>query len=194
MTEMKLGEIVDIRSGVAFRKAIEPSSSGTHYVLQAKDVLSGRLDMTDLQLVELGERGDQHKLAVGEVIMVSRGRNVAAPVPASIRPEPIVAAGSVYVLHVKTETLDPTYLCWAINQPQMQVQLKTLAQGSHIPFVSKQSLADLELPVPSIDIQRAIGHVYELSLREKGLMSQLSELREQLMHALCLAAAQEQKE
>jgi len=191
MPMMKLGDITEIKAGVAFRRAIERSSTGTHYVLQAKDVLDGRLDLSDLILVDLGKRGRNHELQVGDVIMVSRGRTVAAPVLSLLECEPAVAAGSVYVFRVEASSLDPIYVAWAINRPQMQARLQALAQGSHIPFVSKQSLSELEIPVPSIEIQRAIGRVYELSLIEKDLMAQLSELRQQYIHALCAAVAQE---
>ena len=193
MPMMKLGDVAEIRTGVAFRKANEPSADGTHYVLQAKDVLEARLDLNDLPLIELGERGDRHELATGDVIMVSRGRTVAAPLGEIDSAVPTVAAGSVYVLRPKNAAVDPMYLAWTINRPGTQAQLQALAQGSHIPFVSKQSLAKLKIPVPPIEVQQTIGHVYGLSLREKDLMSQLSELRERLTHALCSTAAQEVK-
>jgi len=194
MPMMKLGNIAEIRSGVAFRKAIEASPQGTHRVLQAKDVLEAQLNLSDLPLVELGDKGPRHELASGDVIMVSRGRTVAAPIVEADELRASVAAGSVYVIRSETAYVEPMYLVWAINRPETQARLQGLAQGSHIPFVSKQSLEKLEIPVPTLEIQRAIGHVYALSLQERDLVRQLSELRARLTHALCSRAAQDDQE
>jgi hypothetical protein len=190
MAMMKLGNIAKIRSGVAFRRAIEASPQGTHRVLQAKDVAEAQLNLSDLPLVKLGDKGRRHELAPGDVIMVARGRTVAAPVVEIDALEPSVAAGSVCVIRPETASVDPMYLVWAINRPETQARLQGLAQGSHIPFLSKQALEELEIPVPPLEVQGAVGRVYALSLRERDLVRKLSELREQLAHALCSKAVQ----
>lgn len=73
----------------------------------------------------------------------------------------------------------PEYLAWFLNNPTTQKLLKEQAIGTSIPSISKTVLEELDIPIPSVEKQKAILTIAHLRSTEKNLKHQIEVLREQ---------------
>jgi hypothetical protein len=125
----------------------------------------------------------------GDVLFRSRGdHNTATCLPSSF--EPAVAVLPLVILRSRSEALEPAYLAWLINQAPAQRHFDSCAQGQNIRMISVRCLADLEIPLPGIQTQRAIAQLDSLARRECVLTHRLAERRQQIVTLALLEKAQ----
>lgn len=156
----------------------KPSGIGDVVYLQSKHFdESGHL----LRKLHLDLRGEgisqKHFLKEGDVLFAAKGtKNFAAVF--EHHNEPAVASTSFFVIRMTTRDVLPHYLTWYLNNQMTQALLKGRAIGTSIPSISKQVLENLEMEIPSIDIQKAILHIATLRNKEKALKQKIEALRE----------------
>lgn len=85
-------------------------------------------------------------------------------------------------IRLKSELVNPYYLCWLFNENlQFQKYIEQKVQGSANVFILPISmLKDLEIELPSIEIQAKIGELYNLYRQKERKSKQLLE-KEKLM-------------
>ena len=73
------------------------------------------------------------------------------------------------IVDLDKERIDPYYFTWYFNEgDSIKRQLKVAKQGSSLMALSVQMLRELEIDLPSMEIQKKIGKVYYLrKLKEK---------------------------
>lgn len=185
---LRISEVTNLRSGYPFRGRVEPALGGGHRVIQIRDVHEQqRLQTDQLDSVNLASNVDRYLVRIGDVLFLSRGHRQYA-VPIEIELERTIASGYFYILTPDPDRLIGGYLAWYINQPVMQARLRGLARGSHMPFVAMQEFGDLQMPVPSFDVQRRIVVLAELQDREHRLSAALANRRDQLIETTTLSA------
>ena len=79
------------------------------------------------------------------------------------------AALDVYLIRPDLRRLDPDYLAAFLARPDVGMQLRLSTAGASLPRIPKSALADLELPLPDLVRQRAIGGL----CRSLGLRARL---------------------
>lgn len=185
---VKLSEIAIINTGI-YEK---PTISGNVIYLQAgmfeqdgslRDGTEPNIMMDDLT--------SKHILLRGDVLLNAKGSNNFA-VPYHANMGIAVASSTFLVIRPKAKMagqIVPEYLCWYLNQSTTQAYLKYEAQGSSMTSISKRTLQDLMVPLPALVIQERILNVYRLREKEKRLMQQLEDLRDQLIQHTLLAKA-----
>lgn len=89
-----------------------------------------------------------------------------------------MASTSFFVLRLTDEKTLPEYLAWFLNAPSTQTLLKVQAIGTSMPSISKQVLENLEIPLPSMETQKAILQIIKLRKRENSLKKEIESLRE----------------
>jgi hypothetical protein len=187
---MRIGDLANIRSGYQFREKIVSDPDAPIGVVQIKDIEDRRrLNPATLDRVVLDRDPRPYMTTAGDVLFLSRGhRQFAVPVEVPLRDT--VASSYFYILRPAAPNVVPEYLAWYLNQAPMQEIFKSLAKGTHMPFVSKTEFQDLEIPLPSVEVQRRITAVAELAQREQDLLAEFSKKRYQLIQSLTIAAAQ----
>ncbi|MGY1423731.1 hypothetical protein [Bacillus cereus] len=86
-----------------------------------------------------------------------------------------------------------TYLEWYLNEhPFCRKQLRIATQGTTVAALSIQMLRSLQLKLPTIDQQKAIGSMNQILDRKKRLVSERLQLEEQLVKHLSLSYFQEE--
>jgi restriction endonuclease S subunit len=184
----RLGEIAEIRTGYPFRGRIERVESGNCRLVQMGDVRASTGEVVDVQSrVALPDGPGKHVLHYGDVLFVGRGvRNDAATFVADCGD--VVAAPHLFVLRPNCDLAFPDYLTWFLNLPETQEKIQTLRSGSAVPFVPMAMFAELEVPLPSIEMQNHIAGIQKLSLQEQTLLEQIRERRRVLIDALLMEA------
>ncbi|KAB2400091.1 MULTISPECIES: hypothetical protein [Bacillus cereus group] len=89
--------------------------------------------------------------------------------------------------------VNTTYLEWYLNEhPFCRKQLRIATQGTTVAALSIQMLRSLQLKLPTIDQQKAIGSMNQILDRKKRLVSERLQLEEQLVKHLSLSYFQEE--
>ncbi len=120
----------------------------------------------------------KHFLQTGDVLIASKGNDHFAVLYKGII-KPAVASSMFIVIRLhKKNNLLPEFLVWFINQKQIQTLLHGSAKGTSIPSISISTLADLEIPIPSIEKQKSILKIYDLWQEEIKLKTKIESLKE----------------
>ena len=178
----KLLELGTIRSGFHLRGPANAQAGGEQSVIQLRDVRGGEVDFSRVIRMRLERARPKDYLGSGDILLRSRGASYEAAL-VNHCPTETVAAIPLYVLRSKLPKVDPEFLVWSINRPDVQSQLAAQAYGTHIPTVSLEAFAELDVVLPPPDEQRRILHLEKLFQEEKDLTAKHLEQRGHLVRA-----------
>ena len=84
------------------------------------------------------------------------------------------------------ELLDPHYFVWLINEcKSLNKQLTGSMQGSaYVKMFSLDTIRNLDIDLPAIDVQRKIGKIYSLGIEKDRLSKRMIELDRILRNTL----------
>ena len=192
MKKYKLISISDIRVGYQSRKRIESNVGGSHKLLQGKDfetLYSLRFD--DIVRFFPENVSNIYEIKKEDILFQSKGlKHYAYHVDKDI--DNAVAAGSFFILRIKGDNIIPEYVAWWINQKPVQSFFQSHASGTHMPFISKKTLSELTVNVPSLSVQQKIIRIEKLWRNEQKLNDRLSGLRSHLITSICLQSIDNQ--
>lgn len=186
----ELTQVTDFIGSYPFRAAIRSESDADVAVIQLADASPAphqNLGRTVPLLRNQDGKFDRYLLKPGDVLIQARGfRNPAALVSLG---SPAIAAPGLHALRPRPECIRPEYLHWCLNHPKIQSAMAEVAQGTHAPFISKQTLMKVQIPVPRLTVQHNIVHVDQLRQNERQLAEQLAAARDQLVDETTWRAA-----
>lgn len=183
--KVKLDTLLEIIPGMAFRSR-DASPHGAFPVIGASAIEAGSVLSEFSKLPKLSELPTRSPAVVqgGDILMVSRATPGAAFKAALVATQsPIVATSSLYILRSKTDTLSPQYLNYFLNSDPLQRQIQALARGSTIAHISRRALAELEIPIPSQNIQKAIIDLANNIKQQNKINQRKQALKEQIITA-----------
>lgn len=187
-----LGNVADIKTGYTFRGKVEEDDHGDVHIAHIKDVRKAsnghqqmQFSASDLPRIHSG--GKPKAITAPEcVLLPSRGEYTqAAYFAADDNALPLIVSSQFLIIR-PSELLDPQYLCWALNQPNIQHYLREGAgsQGTNIVMLKVADVANIPIPTPSIDTQRKIIEINHLWERERALTYQLLANREKMLQGM----------
>ncbi|MBT3235094.1 MAG: restriction endonuclease subunit S [Bdellovibrionales bacterium] len=183
---MKLREIIDIKAGYSIRGRIEQvkKDEGDLKLLQMKNVdsLEG-IDYEGLISIKFQGKKEPDYLTKGDVLFVGRGSKFFS-VCIEKALENIAAAPQFLILRTKNESVIPEYVSWYINHKRAQAYFRREAAGTAVTHVSKASLEELVIEVPSIEEQKRIVKINNLIIEEKKITQTLLLKRSQLVEQI----------
>jgi restriction endonuclease S subunit len=188
-------DIADIHLGYQFRKGLEPTDDGTHWVIQIRNFDENLiLKKESLFRVRLDKTIEQSLIKKGDVLFLSRGhKNWAAPISDNLHDT--VAVSHFFILKIRSNEVMPEYLAWYINQATAQEYLHSNARrGTHMPLIPMSAFKGLIVEVPAKEIQEKIVELSRLMEKEKRLLNELQEKRALFINAVCLNASKGKKE
>lgn len=190
---LKLGLVADIRQGFAFREKVIEHDAGNAHIVQIKDIRQPEQVEWGMQLCpeilpKMDWQGkDQAKITDECVLLPCRGEYLQAHyVKPDGSPEsalPIVVSSQFLLMTPKKSVLTE-YLCWYLNQSQVQQRLRNEGQGTKILMLSVANMNDFMIAVPSIETQRHIIDLNQLWEQEQRLTQKLLQNREQMMQGI----------
>jgi restriction endonuclease S subunit len=123
---------------------------------------------------------EKHLLKPGDVLFAAKGTKIFASVY-ECHNEPAVASTSFFVIRLTDSKVLPEYLAWFLNHPKIHSLLKNQATGTSMPSISKSVIQNLEISIPSIEVQQSILNLAALQKKEALLRNKITILREKLI-------------
>lgn len=108
----------------------------------------------------------------GDVLLAARGERASA-VRARESQFGAYVTLDIYLIRPDLARLDPGYLVAFLLRTATGALLRKSTAGASLPRIPKDAIADLHIPLPSIQRQRSIGSVASCIHRRRELASQL---------------------
>lgn len=175
-----------IRSGITLRKnASTPSPHSETHLLRIKDIDSLEITPDYSSPVSIDASTDRYQVNAGDTLFSSRGKSCKASVM-PVHSATFIAPSQLYILTPNDPAaLLPQFLALYLSSHKAEQFFKTERKGSLVQIITKKSLSELPITLPSIEDQRIMITLHLLSEKEKQLQQQISDLRtKQFEHSL----------
>ena len=179
----KLSNLTEFQSGIYKKPDI---NADILYLQSVHFDHLGVFDTTVAPQLNLNNKLEKHLLKDGDLLFAAKGLNNFAVVYNNGIGK-AVASSSFIVIKLNEEnkeTIQPDYLAWFLTHHK-QIKLVHQQQlGTTIPSISMKQLAELEIDIPPIEIQKRIVSVHQLREREKELTSRIEEYKDKKIQLL----------
>ena len=183
-----LDDIAELSMGHAFRGSISDREDGFIRVLQIRNIRNhSEVHYEHLPRIRWLQIKQDGRLQAGDVVMPARGDHYHA---VSFRHQykdndlPVVATNQLFIIRPKSKSVSSDYLCWFLNQSQVQRQIMTYRTVSTIPMLDRRSLGRITVWLPPLESQRKIIALHQTWQQEKRLYIELTKNRERMMQGL----------
>lgn len=185
-----LTQLTNLQMGYSFRSRLEASKDGAVAVIQMKDLSDDNtVDCDDLMHIDMDNVKERHLAQKGDLVFRSRGLVNTTAILLEDPGHAVIAAPLIRIRVSKPRQILPEYLNWYISQVDAQAYLASRARGSAQKMISKQSLEQLEVVLPSLTTQQHIIELARLGVREQFLLRTLADRREQYISNLLMQVA-----
>lgn len=179
-----LADLSEIRVGASPRGRLEVVAAGGERVVHAKDLgPDGSIDSD--RLIRVMDRFGETALRLrpGDVLLQSRG--VSYPVGfATEDTSGAVPISPLCLIRPNSGQLDGAFLALFLAHPRTQQRLRAQAAGTHVPELTREAVANVEIPLPSLPLQREIAALGQLMRRERELLQRLAAAQDSLLFGL----------
>jgi hypothetical protein len=175
----------EIFSGHTFRSGIKNDAAGDCNVIQMSslDPYYTRIAKPLLKIKSNMVSGKQF-LKKGDVLFCAKGNNNFAFV---IKEDDCAVAASLFfIIRPDKSKISSEYLAWFINQETTQGQLHSSKEGTSVTNISKKSLEELQIKLPSLVTQNKLVNLYKLWQIEKSKTMNLIKEKEKFYNNLVL--------
>ncbi len=189
---LPLAAVAEVFSGQTLKAGQVAALQGGVRVVQAADLGEAhRMQVTAaLPSAAIARLAADSLLRPGDLLIRTRGASNQVVFMAGVQVD-AVAVSPLLVLRVKAGAgLDPHYLHWLLNSPEVQAQLGREARGTTIRMLSAESIRQLPILLPSLEQQHQIAALAALAEREEALTRELQMQRRQLLDQVLWQAAQ----
>ncbi len=188
--KIKIKKLATVQMGYSFRSRLEASQDGGVAVIQMKDLLhDNTVDCKSLTRINMKIIKEHHLVQKGDLVFRSRGHVNTAAILCEDPGEAVVAAPLLRIRVIRPDKLLPEYLNWYISQRDAQIFLASRAKGTVQKMISKQTIEDMEVTLPSLEKQKNIVELAALIAREKTLLYTLADRREQYISTVLMQFA-----
>lgn len=194
---LKIADIGNVVHGVTLSriepKALEESEIYKLFTIQElNEEISMFLGKTEDKVIEVSkERFDSLYLAKDNMVII--GLTSFKAIAVTDKQIGKVISSNFAFIELDVNKIDPAYFSWYFNDhPNIEKQLQIAMQGTIIRALSVQMLRELEIILPSLDVQKAIGKVYTLKKKKEKLIYEKNVLEEQLYNAIILKKLKEE--
>jgi restriction endonuclease S subunit len=129
-------------------------------------------------------------LRPGDVLFPNRGTRATAIVYSLNLPNTLAGA-QFFILRPNPDRVLPEYLAWFLRTEEAARYFEGRRKGTYVQIIQRSDLAEMEMPVPPLAVQRKIVDVASLALAERAMMERLARLKSKLLNGQLMAAAME---
>ena len=182
---MTLKTLALLMAGQPLRGSIENVPDGEVAVVQMKDVdPENGLQKDRCYRINLTGRKKPDYLRQGDILFVGRGYRIFAVLIDEDLTQ-TVASPHFFILRIKSERLvQPDYLAWYINHTRAQRYFSKHVAGTALPHINRQTLEDLPVILPPLQVQERIVNAHRCRLKEKALLETLIEKKKLFLDEL----------
>lgn len=183
-------ELASVQMGYSFRSRLEPADGGNVAVIQMKDLLDDNtVSCKDLARIDMDSVKEHHLVRKGDLVFRSRGHVTTTAI---VREDPGRAVVAAPLLRIRVSIVDrvlPEYLNWYICQSDAQIFLTSRAGGTAQKMIGKETIEEIEIPLPTLEKQKNIIELSSLIAKEKELLQTIAEKRGQYITATLMQVA-----
>ena len=166
-----LGELAtSIERGAALRAdeldALETSKDTGVCYLPVSSVTDGRVGADLPHIASLGKGHERSCLRQGDLVLTKNGGPIRAAVAEIPEGQTVLATGNLYVVRPDASRVDPYFLAAFLASDDGRELVDSLTTGSAIRTLPLRDLRGLEVPVPSMEVQRRVAARYQAALDE----------------------------
>ena len=189
--QIKLSNIVamQIQTGFQVRGKVQLDSQGNYNLIQVKDTVRSvlyHIKSESLDKIIIPEKKkkfmNKYLIQKNDILYLSKLN------PGAFRykdfTENTVPTAHFYILRPKTNIVDYDYICWVLNQDFIKSYIQKCLKGTVLPFISKDSLMNLKIPLPNIAIQKQIINLLNMSQQEKAIQKTLDRKKHILINTV----------
>lgn len=185
--KLQLSDIAKFQSGVYEKPDI---NADTLYLQAIHFNHSGQFDESVTPQLKLNNKLEKHLLNQGDLLFAAKGLNNFAVVYQE-KIGKAVASSSFIVMKIEQKRqhmIHLDYLAWFITHHK-QIKLMHQQQlGTTIPSISMRQLAELEINIPPIDVQKKIVAIHHLREKEKEINYLIEEWKDHKIQLLLSTA------
>jgi hypothetical protein len=180
--------IADLFSGIYVNMSTS-RGKGVYY-LQAGHLDKQRKWTAHLEPeLEPEKRFDINYLEKGDILLVTKGIEYFAALYDG-RYAPAIASSIFTVLRIIDRTVIlPAYLQWYLNHPATSRKLAAASKGTSMPLITRDVVAEIEVPIPSLEKQEMIVKAECLQQKATELRLRIHQLNETIFHYNLLQTA-----
>ena len=179
----KLGDLAEVcRGGNIKSSQLEDwaSDEPTEYqYIMLKHIENNEVSDNLPYLKEIDEKHQKSLLQAGDLLIFR-----TAPFKVAIMPETgtkVLANGNLYYLRFKSDKVNPTYAMMFLNSERGRQALDAFSKGMTLSMLSLKDLADIEIPVISMEKQQEMVKQYEeLSKKLRQIRTQENAVMEKM--------------
>lgn len=178
----KIENIATIQSGYHFKEKIENDKVGAIQFIQLKDIDEhNKIDYSSILRYNIPNIRSTQFLEQGDILIKCRGISFTSAV-VNENVKNAVATSHFFVLRIRDRNLIiPEYLSWFLNDAPTQRIIKTGTGGTYMQVLNKNFLENLEIHIPSMEIQQKVVKLKSLNELEQKLLSKKVELKKLLI-------------
>jgi len=184
---LKLKEIASIRTGLVLsRKKASPYDEQKRRYQQI--TLKSFSNTTTLQRQYFDEFlstesiDDKYISRVGDVVVRLRKPNVAAYIDENSAG--LVIPSLMCIVRVKESSVNSAYLAHYLNSSPVRKMLEREIKGTTIPMIKTKDLENLDVVLPSLEVQNKTVELMRLSAKEIELTEKLKQQKKQFSQAV----------
>ena len=172
---MKLGELLEIRSGLVLsRKQSKERTPYPYSILTLRAIQDdGLIDSEKIETAYMTESlGAEYVTHPGDLVV-----RLTFPYTAVLISEAtknIVVTSNFLILRINHNLLLPEYLYWFLNTEAVRQKLYEQATSNMLGAVKKQTFVALEVTLPSLQEQGKFSQIHFLAQRENQLLRELA--------------------
>lgn len=190
LMKIKLVNIASLQSGV-YLKASEDASADKAYLLGLRDFDDALNYLGTAVEVVRAEVKEKYIIEDHHVLFSSRLKFNAFPLPKD-SPVTYVASSSFIIIKPNLKKVLSEYLIWFLNHPETQSKFSSLSQATgRVPYINLKKLEEIEIQLPELAIQEEIVHINMLRRKEKQLMQNLVQKKEQYIQSILLKTSKQ---
>lgn len=174
------------------RDATRAVESGSCRLVRISDVSQdGTWINADFACIEPAERiREELFLKSGDVLFPNRGTRTTAIVYRLAEPRAFAGA-QFFVLRPDLSKVLPEYLAWFLRTEESARYFEGLRKGTYVQIIQRSDLAEMELPLPPLEVQQKIVEVAALAVEERRLDERLATLKARLAGGELLKVARD---
>ena len=184
---MKLNEIATIRTGLVLsrKKASLFDDQKRHYRQITLKSFSSTITLQHQYFDAFisAETIDSRYISrVGDIVVRLRKPNVAVYIDE--QSAGLVIPSLLCIVRVEDERVNSAYLAHYLNSAPVRKALEREIKGTTIPMIKTKDLENIEVALPSLEVQNNLVAFMRLSRRETELLEKLKQEKEQLSQAV----------
>jgi restriction endonuclease S subunit len=183
---VKLHEITEIKTGITFRNRLLDNLDGDVEVIQMKDVDSSCNISDRLIRISSDNIKTRHYLQPNQIILLAKGKNTRACLITEASKKRVISSAFFSLKIKQPQQVLPYYLQWFLNLPQSEEYFKSNASGTSMFSLPMSVLKNLDIALPTIDVQKKVIKIVQTRQQEKTTLYELEEKKDTYIQQLLM--------